>query len=200
MRKMLTVLAVLVCAGCGDKNNLPTAPSGAAITASSPKIVVDVARALHSEAGRCFASITIRGTGGVNDLLNGLPLQSAPNIGSGEHWAGSWIRAVDWGYNPLGAGTQTAVPFVPGEKDQYQMDDVPFDCTKGPDWTFQWIPGGSYTLDASGHPSLKSDARQIPVLFNQSNVTVRTLVSVKVTFTEPDAKGLVHMKMDQAPF
>jgi hypothetical protein len=196
------VLATFV-AGCSGHKS-PLAPDNSAITAQSPKIKLSIGHPLHSEAGRCFASGTLSGTGGSDDLIRGLPVTRGVNLAAGESWTGSWLRVVDWGYNKFGAGVQTGIPFVPGTFDHFQFDDIPFDCATGPDWTFQIVFGGNTMPDPTdathNRVIMKPGAELVPVQLNADNVIVETISGVQPTFTGPDAKGVIHMKMDRSPY
>jgi len=207
----LTVVAVVALAfvvSCNKEDPTaysgPLSPTNKPITKASPKIKLAVARSPHASStpGRCLASVTISGTTGPDDLMTGLPVQSGVNIAAGESWSGSWIRVVDWRLNPLGVGNQSAIPFEPPVYNHFQMDDAPFDCMRGPDWTFEWIPGGQMIPDPNrpGQLILKPGARKVPILMNAENVTIEIMSSAKVTWTGPDSKGLVHLVMDGSPY
>ncbi|MBX4191179.1 MAG: hypothetical protein KW804_00025 [Candidatus Doudnabacteria bacterium] len=208
MRKQLLVaLASLVatvgCSEHGSSSIGPISPSNTPITLSSPKIKLAVTNGIFSSSvpGRCLATVTISGANGPGDLRDGLPLDNkGPNLEAGESWSGSWIRIVDWRLNPLGVGNQTNNTFNPPARDMYRMVEAPYDCAKGPDWTFEWIPGGQITVD-NGLGLLKPDSRKVPILMNQSNVIIELVKKVNVTFPpEKDSRGLQHMVFDGAPF
>jgi hypothetical protein len=203
---LIAALAIALTTACtkhGSDSNGIISPSGIPITAASPKIKVSVTNGIFSSStpGRCSATVTFTGVNGPGDLRDGLPIDNkGPNPAAGESWSGSWIRPVDWRLNPLGAGNQTNLVFDPPARDMYRLVEVPYDCAKGPDWTFEWIPGGQITVGPDGLGRLNQNSRKVPVLLNQSNVIIELMKQVNVRFEGPDAKGLVHMIFDGSPF